>query len=68
MVGMMTTVAKTMTAYKPHLHSLFVQKMRKRNRHIDNLVHSPEKMPIGEAIELHSEAVVTSWIAPAFVM
>lgn len=65
MVGMMTTVAKTMTAYKPHLHSLFVRKMRKRNRHIDNLVHSPEKMPIGE---LHSEAVVTSWIAPAFVM
>lgn len=67
MVGMMTAVAKTMTAYKPHLHSLFVRKMRKRNRHIDNLVQSPEKMPIGAAIELHFKAVVTSRSASAFV-
>ena len=67
MVGIMTAVANAMTAYKPHLHSLFVRKMRKRNRHIDNLVHSPERMPIGAATELHFKAIVTSWIAPAFV-
>lgn len=67
MVGIMTAVAKTITAYKPHLHSLFVRKMRRRNKHIDNLVQSPEKMPMGSVIELHFEAIVTSWIASAFV-
>ena len=49
-IGTMTTVAKTITAYRPHLHSLFVRKMRKRKRHIDNLVQNPEKIPIGRAI------------------
>lgn len=67
MVGMMTAVAKTMTAYRPNLHSRFVRKMRRRNRQIDNLVHSPEKMPMGAAIELHFKADITSWIASAFV-
>ena len=63
MVGTMTAVAKIITAYRPHFHSRFVRKMRKRNRQIDNLVQSPEKMPIGAAIELHFKAVTTSWTA-----
>lgn len=67
MVGTMTAVANPMTAYRPHLHTIFVRKMRKRNRHIDNLVQSPEKMPIGAAIELHFKAVVTSRTASSFV-
>ena len=59
-VGMMTAVTKTITAYRPHLHILFVRKMRKRKRHIDNLVQSPEEVPIGSAIELHCNANIAS--------
>lgn len=66
-VGMMTAVANPMTAYRPHLHTVFVRKMRKRNRHIDNLVQRPEKMPIGAAIELHFKDVVMSRTASSFV-
>lgn len=66
-VGMITAVAKSITAYRPHLHFLVVRKMRKSKRQIDNLVQSPEKMPIGAAMELHFRAEVTSWAASAFV-
>ena len=59
-VGTMTAVAKIITAYKPHLHSLLVRKMRKRNRHIDSLVQSPEVIPIGVAIEAHFSPNSTS--------
>ena len=59
-VGTTTAVAKTITAYRPHLHSLFVRKMRKRKRQIDNLVQSPEEIPIGAAIELHFKANIAS--------
>ena len=63
----MTAVAKNITAYRPHLHFLVVRKMRKSKRHIDNLVQSPEKVPIGAAMEVHLRAEVTSWAASAFV-
>ena len=56
----MTIVANPMIAYMPHLQTVFVRKMRKRNRQIDNLVQSPEKMPIGADIELHFKAEMTS--------
>lgn len=56
-MGTITAVTKTIMAYKPHFHWVFVRKMRSRNRQTDNLVQRPERMPIGAAIELHFKAV-----------
>lgn len=58
--GMTATVTKLIIAYKPHFHSLFVWKMRRRNKQTDSRVHIPEIIPIGAAIELHFKAVIAS--------
>ena len=56
-----------MTVYKPHLHSLTEWKMRRRARHIDNLVLSLEIMPIRMAIELHLKPFVMSCMGSASI-